>query len=166
MVGVGVGVLAVMSIPAMLGSMVGVGVGVLPDMSIPAISPWSAVAGAGELADMSIPGIADDIGLEASMITPNTALAAARTTVAITMRRVTLMLAIEQSFPRSLCRPDGGGRLGAVALEDCRDYHLRFRRNDDHRCPPLARERPAAQVSWITVSFTPRDSPGDSMKIP
>jgi hypothetical protein len=59
-------------------------------MSIPGISPWSD--GDAELCDMSIPGIADDVGLDASRITQMTALATARATAAMTMRRVRVML--------------------------------------------------------------------------
>ena len=40
----------------------------------------------------------------------------------------------------------GRGRVGAAALDDCRDHHLQLQRSRGHRCPSLARERPAAQV--------------------
>jgi hypothetical protein len=94
MVGVGVGVLPDMSIPGMSGSMVGVGVGagLLPDMSMPAISSWLAGADAGELPDIFIPAIVEDIGLDVSMITPKTALATARRTAGMRVRRVRVQL--------------------------------------------------------------------------
>jgi hypothetical protein len=94
MVGVGTGVLPDMSIPGMSAAMVGMGVAVeLPDMSIPGMS--AAIVGVAELPETSIPGAADDGELNANIITPKTALAAGRTTVEITMRRVTVMLAVE-----------------------------------------------------------------------
>jgi hypothetical protein len=93
MVGVRVGVLLDMSIPGMPGAMVGVGVAVPPDMSIPGMS--AAIVGVAEFPVTSIRGAANDGGLDARIITPKTALAAGRTTVEITMRRVTVMLAIE-----------------------------------------------------------------------
>jgi len=75
----------------------------VPDMSIPGISPCGSaeVVGAGELVDASlepwfIPDMADDVGLEANIITATTP-ATARTTAEITMRRVPVMFFIEMS---------------------------------------------------------------------
>jgi hypothetical protein len=68
------------------------GAGVASGMSIPGISPCAAGEGAGEVTDMSIPAMTDDLGLVAIRIAPQTALATARITVKITIRRVPVLL--------------------------------------------------------------------------
>jgi len=82
-----------MSIPGMLASMVGVGV----------------------LPEVSIPGMADDVVLDATIKTPVRAPAAARPRTGVTMRRLRVMLVIEESLQKSLYRLVAGGGLLALA---------------------------------------------------
>jgi len=110
-VGAGVGWVPDMSIPGMSAAMEGVGVGAgagwVPDMSIPGMSIPSMPpepAGEDELACASpepwsipaIPTMEDEPGLNANIITATTP-ATARTTAAITMRRVPVMVFMEMS---------------------------------------------------------------------
>jgi hypothetical protein len=88
--GAGAGELSDISIPGIWPWSAGAGAGELSDISIPGISPWSA--GAGALPDISIPDMAEDVGLDVSMITPKTALATASTTTGMTVRRVRVQL--------------------------------------------------------------------------
>jgi hypothetical protein len=64
-------------------------------MSIPGM--FAGMVGAGVLPDMSIPAMANDVGLDITIITPKTALATARTRAEVAMRGVPGMRAIEKS---------------------------------------------------------------------
>jgi len=141
------------SIPGMLPA-TGVGTGALPGISdagisIPGMFPGAGVGVAAlcgiSAADMSIPGIAEDPDVDARASTP-TALAVARTTAEITMRRVRVILAIEDCPNR--CVALVAGEAVRIAAGPGRKEDLR------------------EQVFLMTVSWLPRDSCVDSMKIP
>jgi hypothetical protein len=84
---------------------------------------------------VSIPGMADDGGLDASIIAPKAALATAKAAAEITVRRVLVRLLLEMVFPQFVVS-------GHWHDED-----------------------PQLRVFVITVGSAPHDSPGGSMKV-